>query len=240
MGYTTVTQVKNLLAQTLTSATNVSGTTPVDLINIGTELDNSLITTNVINQYITWADDEINSAISELYRTPLCENGDFETVLAADIDEYNVAIVTEKACPFNPGDSVMLATASGNERHEIDEIVETNAFTTVDPILVDYPATTTRVVRIRYSDPIPFVATRLTVANVYDKYFSSQSDPNTSDYGKVLRSLASNMINDILNGRRILHGQHRIGIPFSSPYLQRRYSLPGSERYAQRDMEVPN
>jgi len=240
MGYATINQVQQLMHQALTSATSTDLDTLDNLINIGNTFDNNLITTATIEQYISWADDEINAAINELYRTPLCENADFETNLAADIDPYNATIVTEKACPFNPGDTILLAIDGDYERHEIDEAISRTVFTTVDSIVADYDAALTRLVRVRYPDPIPFVATRLSVANIFDRYFTAQSDPNVSEYGKHLRAMATTQLNNILNGRTILHGQHRIGEAFVSPYLKRRYSLPGTERYGQRDIEGSN
>ncbi len=237
MAYSNLSKFKKLLAQTLTSATDASLTTPTALIKIGQELDKNLIPEDIVNQYITWADEEVNGAISVLYRTPLTEKTDFETTLAADIDEYNSVIVTKTANPFAVGDTIVLADVLGTEKHVVSEILSDTSFSTEDFVQADFNAVDTRVIRIKFPDPIPLIATRLAVANLFDKYFSAQSDPNISQYGKIQRELASNLLNDILNGRTDLHGSPRIGMPFVSPYLKRRYGLDGNDRYGERNRE---
>ena len=47
-------------------------------------------------------------------------------------------------------------------------------------------------------------------------------------YGKELRKAGERDINNILQGRTILHGQRRIGHRFFDPNLRDRYRLPGS------------
>ena len=83
-----------------------------------------------------------------------------------------------------------------------------------------------RILRTTYPPPIRFISARIASANIYDKYFSSESSPNTSTFGETLRSLAYDRLNDILSGAIILHGQHRIGRRFYNPNLTDQYSLP--------------
>jgi hypothetical protein len=80
------------------------------------------------------------------------------------------------------------------------------------------------------------ISARLTSANIYDKYFASQASPNMSDFGKTMRALATNSLNNILNGRTVLHGQMRVGNRFFNSNLQDRYSLPGSDQDTSRDL----
>jgi hypothetical protein len=238
MGYTTRTKIQHIMAQSLTSATDTGLTTLKDLISIGNEIDSNLISEDVIEQYISWADEEINAALSVIYKVPFCENIDFETKLVADIDEYNQVVITERSCPFNLLDTILIVDSTGDyERHEIAELLKHNAFETIDTISINFAANTSRVLRIKYPDPIVYVATRLAAANIYDKYFASQSDPNITEYGKYLRQNAIEYLNNIVNGRTVLHGQHRIGFPFVSPYLKRRYGLEGNDRFGDRNIE---
>jgi hypothetical protein len=69
----------------------------------------------------------------------------------------------------------------------------------------------------------------LAAANIYDKYFAAQANPDISDYGKKLRGWALSDLNSILQGIVILHGQRRIGHRFFNPMLRDRYGLPGME-----------
>jgi hypothetical protein len=62
-----------------------------------------------------------------------------------------------------------------------------------------------------------------------------QSAPNKSEYGQYLRQMARVDINNILNGRTILHGQQRIGRRFYNANLVDRYSLPGD--WGEHNME---
>ena len=115
------------------------------------------------------------------------------------------------------------------ERHVIESIVDnvnSNVFTTEDPIQYAFDAIVTRIIRVCYPSPIPLVSARKAAANIYEKYFMAQTDPAESDYGKMLRKLARSDINNILNGRTILHAQKRIGNRFYNSNLDDRYGLP--------------
>lgn len=228
MGYCTENDIEKTIAQALTTATadttNDLGTLS-NLLNVGNVLDKNLVSTDNINYYIQLADSEIDASLSELYTTPFCEKCNFETELYSAIDEYNPYLVIEKYCPLAAGDIVILTDGTDEERHEIDEVIDGRTFSTVSDIQYSF-AEGTRVLRVSYPPPIRFISARLASANIYDKYFSSESSPNTSNFGNMLRDLAYNKINDILNGTVILHGQKRIGRRFFNPNLVDQYSLP--------------
>ena len=228
-GYSTRVLIERILAQSLTYSTPDSIDTPVDLLKIGNTLDSNLIQNSTVDQYIQWADSEIDSALSELYVTPLCEFANFETVLYSDISEYNDYVVTTNRCPFYPGDNIILTDGEHEERHTIEDVVDnvnSNVFTTELPVQFFFSAITTRIIRVTYPNPIPLVSARKAAANIYEKYFMAQSSPNESDYGKMLRKLSRGDINNILNGRTILHAQKRIGRRFYNSNLDDRYGLP--------------
>jgi len=240
MGYTNRTLVERTLANTLTSASPASLGTPVDLIRIGNTLDFNVVDDAVVDQYIQWADEEINSAISELYVTPIDRQSDYETTLLSDINVYNDFIITTDAAPFDIGDTVILTNGVNTEMHTIAAILDDvtqNIFQTYTPISFGFLASNTRVVRVKYSDPITLMSSRLSAANVYEKYFMAEASPSQSEYGKWLRGLVSADINNILNGRTILHGQHRIGRRFYNPTLRDQYSLPLNK--GNNDMDHP-
>ena len=229
MGYCTETDITKTIAQALTSAT--AQTTDDlgalgNLMNVGNTLDKNLISTDNINYYIQLADSEIDGVLSQLYSTPCCEKVDFETELFSPMDpSANVYIVIEKYCPLAAGDIIILTDGTNEERHEIDAVIGGDTFSTVDPVQVSF-ATGTRILRVAYPTPIRFVSARIASANIYDKYLSAESSPNTSQFGENLRSLAYDRLNDILSGTIILHGQHRIGRRFYNPNIVEQYSLP--------------
>lgn len=239
MGYSNIGLVERIVAQALTSGTPDDIGTPVDLLKIGNVFDSNVISEDTVDRYIQWADSEIDSVLNELYVTPFCELADFETVLFSDINDYNDYIIATSRCPFYPGDNLILTDGEVEERHIVESIVndvDRNIFTTITPIVYEFSAKKTRVIRVSYPDPLPLISARLSAANIYDKYFMSQSSPNESEYGKLLRNLARVDLNNILNGRTILHGQHRIGRRFYNSNLVDRYGLPSRGQVTDSDI----
>lgn len=228
MGYSTQSDVEKTIAQALTSATASS---PDDfgslqnLINIGNSLDKNLVPDDAVNYYIQLADQEIDSLLSELYKTPFCEKVNFESELYSNIDEYNPYIVLEGNCPLAAGDIIVIKEGDIEERHVIETVEGNGIFSTVDDIDY-YFSQGARVLRMSYPPPLRFISARLASAAIYDKYFSSEASPNTSKFGEILRGLAYERINDILSGKIIIHGAHRIGRRFYNPNLVDEYSLP--------------
>lgn len=228
MGYCTENDVTRIIAQSLTTAT--ASTTDdfgsfSNLLNVGNTLDKNLVTTANVNYYIQLSDSEIDSTLSELYKTPFCEKCDFETSLYSSVDEYNPYIVLEHNCPLTAGDVVILSDGTREERHEIEAVISGTIFSTVSEIQYFFQEGT-RVLRVAYPPPIRFISARIAAASIYDKYFSSESSPNTSTFGNQLRELAYSRLNDILGGTIILHGYHRIGRRFYNPNLSDQYGLP--------------
>jgi len=228
MGYCSEQDIIKTIAQALTSATaqTTSGLgTLSSLLNVGNSLDKNLVTTENVNYYIQLGDSEIDSLLSELYVTPFCEKVDFETELFSSMDPSNPYIVLERYCPLASGDIILLTDGTHEERHEIDEVIGGDTFSTVSEVQYSF-ASGTRLLRVLYPPPLRFVSARLASANIYDKYFMSESSPNTSGYGEQIRNLAYDRLNDVLNGTIILHGAHRIGRRFYNGNLVDQYSLP--------------
>jgi hypothetical protein len=228
MGYSTRSDIELVLAQSLTSATSttVDGlSSTASLLNVGNTLDNNLVTNNVIDFYIQLADSEIDSVLSQLYKTPFCQVADFEDVLFAAIDDHNPYIVLEETCPLAVGDIVLLTDGTTTERHTIQDIVAPTMFNAVLEIGFDFPVDT-RIIRVSYPAPLRFASARLSAATIYDKYFSAEASPSTSKYGQALREIVRQELNNVLNGRTILHGQERIGRRFYNPNLSEQYGLP--------------
>lgn len=237
MGYSTVQHVNQILANSLTTGTapSVNGS-PTPLLNFGSSVKTNLVSENLVYQYISWADDEINASLSQMYAVPLSEKVDLELEILSDINEYNDTIELSEAKLLNIGDAVVFIDGNQEERHIVDSVENNHIITLQDTLVGFYSYTSARVLRIKYPDPIPLISARLSAANIYDKFFSGAVAPNESAFGKHLRSLARRDLNSILNGRIILHGARRIGRRFYEPNLVDRYGLPSIDGDSSRDM----
>lgn len=238
MGYASRQLVQNVLSQTLTSATTPTLEGRGKLINFGNQIDKNLITNDIMDNFISMADSFINSTLSVLYKTPLTETADAEFILAFSTDPYSVEVILEgnKAGSLVPGDSLIFVQDGIEERGVVASVENVSTFTLESALGLTYEPSYTRLIRVRYPDPIPNISARIAAASIYDRYFSSQSSSEKSDYGKTQRSMARLDINNILNGRVVLHGKHRIGRRFASGTLMDRYGLPGGESDSSRDI----
>tara|TARA_Y100000034_G_scaffold8009_1_gene8756 strand:+ start:384 stop:1115 length:732 start_codon:yes stop_codon:yes gene_type:complete len=230
MGYATPTLVKRVIAQSMTTSTSDTLDSKGLLVNFGNQFDSNLITDDILNEHIRNADMTVNGSLNEMYKTPLREYADLELALSVDIDAYNVDVIfsSPQAGVLVPGDIIVLSDGISQETHSVMSIINDFTIETTDEVSYVYSASSTRVLRIRYPDPIPLISAQLTAANIYDKYFASQASPNISDFGKTMRSIATNSLNNVLNGRTILHGQMRVGNRFFNSNLQDRYNLPAA------------
>jgi len=193
---------------------------------VGNRFDSDIEDSGIVDVFISVADRQIDGMLSELYDTPLSEMIDIDSTLYSDIDaEYNPYIVFERVFPLSPGDQIIIKQGEHEERHVIDEIISSTVFSTEEPIQYLFTAGA-RVVRVTYPNPIRWISARMAGANLYDKYFSAESSPNTSEFGNKLREIAANDIDSILNGIIILHGQFRIGRRFFNSNLVDQYGLP--------------
>lgn len=232
MGYTNTKQISLRIAQSLTTAAPSSLDAPVDLLQVGNVLDSNLIPQETVDQYIAWADEHIDSVLGQLYQTPFCEKADFETCLFANIDSYNDYVVLEHPCGLNIGDIIELKSGAITERHIIADVIDEkdrNIFSTAEPIDFAFQ-TGTRLLRLKYPTPISLISASMSAAFIYDRYYMAQADVNESEFGKYLRKQAEQQLNNILEGRTVLHGVRRIGRRLYNPNIPAQYGLEeGSE-----------
>lgn len=238
MGYATRELCKRVFAQSLTSATDPTSLTKGQLINFGNQPKTNLITDEILDQHISLADEFINSVLSSMYKTPLREISDLEFSLVVDIDPYNtdIVIMNPNANVFVPGDAIVLTNGLLEERRVIVDIVNGSTLVVDDPFVIDFTAAESRLIRVKFPDPIPGACARLCVASLFDRYFSALSSTEKNEYGKGLRSQARAMLNNILNGRTLLHGQTRISSRFANPTLSGRYALPSTDQDSSREL----
>ena len=241
MGYSSRQEVERILNQALTTATNNTDSAGDDSFVPLYEISNSTrpnaISPSLVDQYILWADEEIDSALSEMYAVPFCEKADLQMSLIHDIGVYSDNIDLDKARNLNPGDTIVFIDDFQEERHIVENVVNNNLVEIKGTLLGFYDSDNTRVIRVKYPPAITLASARMSAANIFDKYFTAEVSPNISNYGKHLRKVARGDLNNILNGRTILHGQKRIGHRFFNPNLRDRYRLPSAEQDSSRNLD---
>jgi len=232
MGYSTRSQVETILASALTRGTNSD--MPVEIINVGRQVRDTVLP-EAFTQYIRWADETIDSALSVIYKVPLrrVTKGEFEIF---GWNQLTLSMIIEDTTRFYEGDMVNVSDRTANEKNIITEITTENTlvflnnFTPTFNLSLIPPFTDTVVQRVGYPDPVPLISARLAAANLYDKYFSAQSSPNMSDYGTELRKQAEMDLNNVLNGRSRLMGQKLLGRRFFNPTTLDRNEIGGGDK----------
>lgn len=229
MGYCDTTDIETVLNQALTTANPVQGLTgvPADLTSIGNRLKVRLVTTDSANFYIRLADSHINAALSQQYETPLHEVTTFTGRMTIDIDEYSDTIELFDAGDLSVGQYLIVTDGEHLEKVKIQSISETTV-TPVTPVSNLYDASSTRILRIQFPDPITFISARLAAAAIYDKYATAQQEPGKTEFGQMLRRQAYEELDNVREGRTILHGIERKGWRFANPNLLDRYTVKGA------------
>lgn len=220
MAYATTTEAKIALANALTSG-NPSAAGPQPITDIQNTITNTIPVAEFL-QYIRWADQEIDAAISSIYKIPLKRVNVGTFNLAIDVTVGDglspaTAIVLEDATKFIQEDIIYLRNSISLETLTIASVLDEYRIITTTPAINSYLALDSRVERIRYPDPIPLISAKFAAAHLYDKYFAAQVEGNKSEYGVRLRQDAMDDINAILSGTV------RLLIADANRYVGRRY-----------------
>lgn len=247
MGYSTIIEVDQVLPQAITSARPDATGDKLNLINVpGANPSNPVgvnrIPDTVVEFYITLADSQIDGILSQMYATPLkkCSLGEWQVV--GDIDEYNQLIELSTSCNLVAGNEIIIRDDNTGieETHTVQEIIDQYYIQTLEPILNSYTGDEVRVMRIAFPPPVNQISARYAASFIYDKYFAAQNDPNLSEYGKEMRTIAMGQLNDILNGKVILYCQQRIGDRFGNPWLDDTYQhRDRGYNTSERNMSLP-
>lgn len=218
MGYSTRQEFEQALANALTTASPVPDAidNTIPITSIGNEVHSTLPAED-IQQYIRWADENIDGWLRDVYRTPLKRVNRGSYPLAMDVTTGDSYLYLADTTRFNAGDIFLLRDATNSQEMTIDTIPSNTRINLTSPITSSYLADDGNVERIRYPDPIPKSSARLAAAYFFDKYFSSQQEPNQSEYGKYLRTLVTQDIN------LITAGKIRLDVPDAGEYIGRRY-----------------
>lgn len=219
MGYATQSEVIQALANALSKGVPQAGGGPQPITSVGTTLA-STVKPAEIQQYIRWADTQIDGAVHSIYETPLQRVNEGTYILAADVTIGDTQLILEDATRFVEGDIILLRDSANTEELTIDSFLAGFTSTTIvltAPVVNGYLLVSAKVERIRYPDPIPNISARLAAAAMYDKHFAAQVEGNKSDYGKELRKDAWGDLDQILSGAIPL------AIADANQYVGRRY-----------------
>jgi hypothetical protein len=215
MGYCTRVEVELEVANALSSGTPNTGLV-LPITTVGNSLT-STVTDDQLNFFIRTGDEIIDAAISSIYQIPLTpiNRGSFQLITNATLGD-NFVLVTD-ATRFTPGDTVQIRSGATIQRLSVTAVPNPNQLNLSLPLSGNYTASQTLVERIAYPDPIPKISARLAAANLFDKHFAAQQEPNESEFGKYLRKRAFADINGILAGTI------RLLVPDAGMYVGRRY-----------------
>ena len=216
MGYCSKYDVTLALANALSQG---SPTTPGALVPITTigQTISDAVTDAQINGYIKFSDDQIDGALFGLYETPLRRVNRGTYRLAVDATAGDTSLAMVDATRFTAGDVIVIRNGVNMQEIQVSSVTSDYTMTLAAPVINSYLAVDTTVERIRYPDPIPMICARLAAALLYDKHFAAQVTGNETDYGKILRRMAFDDINQILSG------VVRLGVPDANEYMGRRY-----------------
>jgi len=199
MGYATRQEVILALANALSMGNPSTPGTLVDITSVGSTISDS-VTEAQLNQYIRWGDQQIDGALSALYRTPLrrVNRGTFRLALNATAGDTQ--IILEDATRLTEGDAILIRDTVNSQQVTVSGILDDNQVTLATPLLHSFDLLDTAVESIRYPDPVPYISARFAAATLYDRHFASQVQGNQSDFGKYLRRLAFDNLNLVLSG----------------------------------------
>jgi hypothetical protein len=216
MGYSTRQEVYLALANALSQGGPVGDGQLVPITTIGNSLS-SAVTPEQISQYVRWADEQINAALTSLYRVPLSRVNFGTYYLAVDVTAGDTQLVMNDSTMFVAGDVVLIRNDTTTQELIIASIPDDHTMMLIGPVVNSYSAVNSDVERIRYPDPIPMISARLAAATLYDKHFAAQVTGNETEYGKKLRAMAFDTLNQILSGVVKLY------LADASDYVGRRY-----------------
>lgn len=272
MGYSSILEVDLVLAQSLTSARPTSTPGELtQLIGIGgiqNIRDTNRIPNVLVEQYITWSDSQIDGILSSQYYTPFkkCANGQWN--LDDDINIAQIAgtdvlgtdtagsiidsttpntstVIVDSSVNLVPGDEIIIYDdlTGDQEIAIVDTIVDQNTFTVTSPIEGIFLADSgVRIIRSQFPPPLNQISSRYAASYIYDKYFAAQAQPNISDYGKEMRTVAGGQLNDVLNGKTLLKCARRKSGMFDNPWLDPAYGVAAPWQgfdTSSRDMSKP-
>jgi len=218
MAYSTRQEVIQALANALSQGSPSTPGILVDVLSVG-KLVSDTVNDTQIAQYQVWADENIDAWFSSIYQTPFQRVNRGSLDLGDDVDPADTSIILLDTTRLTVGDVVLLRDSSDGHSQQltIASIPTDNKINIIGAVVLEYPALTSKIERIRYPDPIPKMSARYAAALLYDKHFAAQVEGNKSEYSTYLRKLVQD------DADNILRGTIKLAIPDAGLYMGRRY-----------------
>jgi len=209
--YCTVTDVKQFLPPPVTVGGNNIGTPNPGRPN---EANRDKITPDQIIYFIRYAQQEIDSRLNPFYACPLRRIKTHEVEPRNNITAgTGVKISVFDSTVFAEHDLVRIQDNSGSETATITNVPNFQTIV-VNSLSYNYDVDESLISILKFPDPIPTIAARLTVSYAFDRLFNAEQAPDISQYGVAQRTLAMNAMDGILTGSILLVGQDHTGRRF--------------------------
>ena len=143
----------------------------------------------------------------------------FEVPLLVNVVAGSSTIQVNDATRFDIMDMIRIYDNSSSGMYTVKSLDQSDTgyqIITLDRALLTSFAVSNNalVAKIDYPDPVPSICARLAAAMIIDREFSAETKPGVSEFGVTQRTLASNDMDDILNGTIRLEGQEHTGKRF--------------------------
>jgi hypothetical protein len=217
MAYTTLATMRRLLPKTAT----IGDRTFADKETQQLQQKADTIPTATANLYIDLATQYIDARLRPIYLCPLKRIVILETDLTVNGAQASDIVQVGDASRFTVGSPVRVRDDDGYADHVVKALFEEDP-AKLGSLQLDrelarpYPITKNAMVQsLDFPDPIPMMCARFAVSMVLDKVFTSDQNPDVSEYGKRQRTLAANDLDAILAGAIRLDGQEHTGRRFA-------------------------
>jgi len=223
--YCTIADIEKILPPSVTM-----GDTNIGTPNPGRPQASSknVVTPDQMIYYIGYAQQEVDSRLNPFYACPLRQTKTHEVEPTNNISSgQNIRINIPFPYIFTKYDVVRVQDDSKNERTTVTNVYAD--YITVDKLNADYDVSESLVSVLRFPDPVPFITARLAVSYAFDRLFVAEQEPDVSNYGKEMRRLAQNDLDNILTGTIFLVGQEHTGRRFLRGSLYDGYKSPQAD-----------
>ena len=178
------------------------------------------------------ATEYIDARLRPIYVCPLNRYKVHEVSLTSNASASATTLAVSDRGPFNYGSLVRISDNNGTELNYVDKLPDESA-TNIGTIPLKNAlgftynvADGARISIIEYPDPIPLVCTRLAVSMLYDQVFVAEQEPKESHYGVMMRNMANQDMEQILDGSIRLEGQQFTGSRFARTSVMNTWRSP--------------
>ena len=223
--YCTVQDMRNILPENIQIGDNNIGTPVPGRLGSGSTRSN--LSPAQAQYYIGYAQQFIDSRLRPFYACPLRRTKSYETPVLNNLTAgTSVSIEVEDSGAFLEYQSVRVQDKGNMEIAQVTSITDLNTVV-VNSLSGSYNSNDRLLISVvEYPDPIPLMTARFAASFMLDRLFIAEQSPDTSNYAKSLRNMATLSMDSILLGQILLFGQEHTGRRFVRGSLFDAYSSP--------------